>query len=69
MAHDYYRRSLGQGNVFTGVCVCPQGEGVCLQGGLPRGGSAPSGVWLGGVHPRGIRKVSGTHPTGMLSCV
>ena len=29
----YYRpqRSCGQGNVVTGVCVCPQGgEGVCL---------------------------------------
>ena len=34
--------------------------GVCLDGGLPRGG----GVFG---RPPGIRKAGGTHPTGMRS--
>ena len=63
------KRSLGQGNVFTGVC--PQGVwlprmhhrshdwGVCMHG-----------WWVciqrQGLH--GTRKAGGTNPTGMLPC-
>ena len=51
--------------------------GVCLQMGLHRGGGLPTGgiciqgcLHLGGcADPPRTRKVGGTHPTGMLSCV
>ena len=47
------KRSLGQGNMFTGVCLSTgrQGWGVSSQWGLLPGGG---GAWSGGVHgPRG----------------
>ena len=54
------KRSLGQGNVFTGVC--PQG----------RGGSACGESAISGVEQTshfGTKKAGGTHPTGILSCL
>ena len=78
------KRSLGQGNVFTGVClsVCPQGGLWChfLSGCLIpcslKGVCVPGPMFhLGGLYPGGsslpppqIRKSGCTHPTGMLSC-
>ena len=76
------KRSLGQGNVFMGVCLSTERRG------MPTGGSASRGVYLGfciqwgsawGVCIQGVcqvwaeppprtRKASSTHPTGMLSC-
>ena len=66
--------SLGQGNVFTPVCLFT-GEGVCLRGKfasrrhMPRGGGSASrgrGSASGGTP--GTRKPGGAHPNGMLSC-
>ena len=67
LAHDYFiklregnvfttrKRSLGQGNIFIGVCqeFCSQGGGPGL-GGLLLGGAAPGGV-PGGDPPDGYR--------------
>ena len=76
------KRSLGQGNVFTGVFLS-MGGGVggfgfpaCITGHMPSirggglhpGGSAYGGGGLGWADPPGTRKAGGTHPTGMLSC-
>ena len=57
------KRSFGQGNVFTPVCLFTGGsasEGPCLQGGLHPGG-------LGRPPPQ-TRKAGGMHPTVMFSC-
>ena len=52
------KRSLGQGNVFTHVCLFPRvgGRWVCLQGGLP----AP---------PPELESGRYASLTGMLSCL
>ena len=48
------KRSLGQGNMFTGVCLSTKGGGVygpggcLLPGGSGLGGSAPEGCLLQG---------------------
>ena len=55
------KRSLGQGNVYTGFCLSTGGEGVCLRGrvclgggGMPKG-DLPMGVCLqAGLHPGGF---------------
>ena len=47
------KRSLGQGNMFTGVCLSTGGGGGVPGGDTPRDGSTA---------------VGGTHPTGMHSC-
>ena len=64
------KRSLGQGNVFTGVCLST-GEGVgfpaCITGHMTGGGRSASGgegVCIqgeGGLHPEGVGQ---TPPTG-----
>ena len=65
-------RSVSRGVCIWGFCI----QGICLQGdlhpwGSAYGGSAYRGVCLHGGRrnplPR-IRKVGGTHPTGMYSC-
>ena len=74
------RRSLGQGNLFTPVSHSVHGAGgvglpACITGHMTRGwGSASKGrgglhlgVCIQGDHP--ARKVTGTHPTGMLPCL
>ena len=70
------QRSLGQGNVFSQMFVCPRGRGggipACITGhmtgiqeGIPTGGSyLQMGSWT---DPTGTRKAGGTHPTGMIS--
>ena len=67
-------RSMGEGNVFTGVCLFTRpfafGGGSAWRG-LHRRGSA----WRGGLHEGGGASVLrgqiliGTHPTGMHSCM
>ena len=75
------KRSLGQGNVFTGIC-----HSFCPQGGLhPGGGLHLRGCASGGLHPEGVclqwglgrpcpsttgynQQAGGTHPTGIHSC-
>ena len=67
------KRSLGQGNMFTGVCLS---TGGCLVPGGCLGVSGPGGVpALGGLvwgclveTPRTATTAGGTHPTGMDSC-
>ena len=71
------KRSLGQGNMFTGVCLStgwmPGAGGAwsrgCLlwEGGLVQGGAWSGGV-PGGDPPTGAA-AGGTHPTGMHSCI
>ena len=55
------KRSLGQGNMFTGMCLStgrvPGQRGAC-SGGVP-GGDSPGTATAG----------DGTHPTGMHSCL
>ena len=66
------KRSLEQGNMFTGVCLS---TGGCLvPGGLVRGVPGPGGGACsrrGGVawwrHPRAATAAGSTHPTGMHS--
>ena len=75
------KRSLGQGNVFEGVCLSAgvlrmhhrshdEGWGsASREGGLhPRGGGVlPTGRGVEQTAPPpGIRKADGTHPTGTL---
>ena len=66
------KRCLGQGNVFTPVCLFPEGRGDLHRGGLPPGGLLPRGSASRereGVHPGGVgrtRKEGDTHPTGIL---
>ena len=72
------KRSLGQGNMFTGVCLstggCLSREGAWSQGGclvpgvgLLRGGLIP-GACLVATPPTATAE-GGTHPTGIHSCV
>ena len=76
--------SLGQGNIFTGVCdsvnrvgVHGAGGGAMVRGDVHGRGMGAGCAWsCGGVHggdpPLPIRMAtaaSGTHPTGMHSCV
>ena len=71
------KRSLGQGNIFIGVCqeFCSQGGaphpgGCFLPEGLPpRGGGASSGGVPGGDPAGTATAAGGTHPTGMHSCL
>ena len=60
-----HKRSLGQGNMFTGVCLS---TGVSSRGGVPgpRGGACCRGV--PGGDPPTATAAGGTHPTGMHSC-
>ena len=73
------QRSLGQGNMFTGVCLS---TGGCLLRGVPAHGvPAPWGVPApGGVGscsgggclvetPQTATAAGGTYPTGMHSCI
>ena len=64
------KRSLGQGNIFTGVCdsFCLQGEGGCLPLGPGGGHTHPQTQTPPRAHPHG-QQTGGTHPTGMLSCL
>ena len=78
------KRSLGQGNVFTGVCLSNGGGcfPACITGHMTRGsaseGSASSSVCIGGADPSAPQdawettgygqQAGSTHPTGMLSC-
>ena len=65
------KQSLGQGNMFTGVCLSTGGQCLVPGGGLvPAGGGgvpAPGGAWWR--PPPTAIAASGTHPTGMHSCV
>ena len=78
------KRSLGQGNIFIGVCqeFCSQGvclllgecflpgRGCFLPQGLPsQGGVLPPGGVPGGDPPGTATAAGGTHPTGMHSCL
>ena len=74
--------SLGQGNVFTGVCqlfcsggsLCMMPLPVWLTGPMFLPGVSVSGPMFvpggGGLCPRGLcqRRAGGTHPTGMHFC-
>ena len=66
------KRSLGQGNMFTGVCLST-GVGACSWGGyMVQGVHAPGGVHdpgggLPGGDPSTATAAGGTHPTGMHS--
>ena len=71
------KRSLGQGNFFTGVCLST--EGLCIMS-LPVWLPGPRGLedlFPGGLFPGrglcrenpGIRKASGTHPARILCCL
>ena len=69
------KRSLGKGNIFTGVCLSTGGS--CPQGGLCPGGSlcpgefqSREGLCLGvSVRETPVQlRAGGTHPTGMHSC-
>ena len=77
------KRSLGQGNIFTGVCLSTggvPGPGGCLvlggawsrgRGGAwsrGRGVPAPGGGVPGG-DPQTATAAGDTHPTGMHSCL
>ena len=70
------KRSLGQGNIFIGVCQEFCSQGACFHpGGVlpPRGGLSPGrgassqgGAWW---RPPGTATAAcGMHPTGMHSC-
>ena len=77
------KQSLGQGNMFTGVCLSTGGglllggcllpEGcMVLEGVGPGGVCSRGGVCSGGVpggDPRTATAAGGTHPTGMHSCL
>ena len=66
------KRSLGQGNMFPGVCLSTGGfwSGGCL---VPGGVPGPGGAWSWGVpggDPPGTATAAGsTHSTGMHSCI
>ena len=64
------KRSLGQGNMFTGVCLST--GGCLLGGGGPVWGApSPGGCLLWGClmeTPRWLLLRGGMHPTGMHSC-
>ena len=51
------KRSFGQGNMFTGVCLSTGGGGAWSRG-VPGGDPPPTATAAGG-----------THPTGMHSCL
>ena len=61
------KRSLGQGNMFTGVCLST-GVGAWSRGGAwtRMGVPGPGGCLV--ETPRTATAASGTHPTGMHSC-
>ena len=64
------KQSLGQGNIFIGVCqeFCSQGGGCLLRGVSARGdGVCFRGVCLVETPPTDTA-AGGTHPTGMHSC-
>ena len=52
--------SLGQGNIFTGMCLSTRG-GACSDGGACSRGCLVE-------TPRTATAVGSTHPTGMHSC-
>ena len=66
------KRRLGQGNVFTGVCLFTRGGGICLKGGLHLGGGCIGGsasMHLGrGLHGGSVSRGGGLHP-GMRVCI
>ena len=60
--------SIAEGHVWQGVCMVGRGlhgKGVCMAGGMHGGGR----VWQGGMRGRRDIHCSGTHPTGMHSCL
>ena len=61
------KRSLGQGNMYTGVCLSTGGW-CMVPGGCAwsRGVHGPGGV--PGGDPPTATAACGTHPTGMHSC-
>ena len=59
------KRSLGQGNMFTGVCL-PTGVVPGPGGCLALGGPGLGGAWWR--PPQTATAVGGMHPTGMHSC-
>ena len=67
------KRSLGQGNIFRSVCqeFCPRGWCAWSWEGVPGpgGGGAGPGGGLVETPPRTATAASGTHPTGMHSCL
>ena len=75
------KRSLRQGNVFTGVCLsidipaCITGHMISIQGEVCIWRSLPTvmqtpGDWAHPLDadPPGTRKAGSMHPTGILSC-
>ena len=67
------KRILGQGNIFIGVCqeFCSQ-EASGPGGGVWSGGCLIRGACSGGLpggDPPTVTAASGTHPTGMHSCL
>ena len=60
------KRSLGKGNMFTGVCLSTGGGGAWSGGCLLRRGGPPRVP--GGDPPGTATAAGGTHPTGMHSC-
>ena len=72
-----YKRSLGKGNIFIGVCqeFCsqgggsashPPGPGTPLRADTPQDQAPPLGAEHAG---RYGQRAGGTHPTGMQSCL
>ena len=60
------KRSLGQGNMFTGMCLST--GGCLLPGGMVPGGCMVPGGSLVETHPPTATAAGGMHPTGMHSC-
>ena len=60
MIHIFTDRmwSMGEGNIFTGICHSVHREGILLHGLFPEGDLLPGcvwvGVWLGGVWLGGV---------------
>ena len=61
-------RSLGQGNMFIGVCLST-GRGLCPGGSLSRGISVQGGLCHRDPPSRYGERAGGTHPTEMHSCL
>ena len=65
------KRSLGQGNMFTGVCLSTGGGGCLLLGGAWYRGGGNGACFRWGCQvetPRTATTARGTHPIGMHSC-
>ena len=65
------KRSLGQGNMFTGVCLSTGGclvGGCLLPGGACSGGGVPAPRGVPGGDPPMATAAGSTNLTGMHSC-